>query len=71
MNKILDKTDRLLRLRNYSLKTRKAYLLYIRDYITFSKKKKTKEKQKAIEDFFLISIPKSNLRKQLILHLML
>jgi site-specific recombinase XerD len=53
MNEILDKTDRLLRLRNYSPKTRKAYLLYIMDYITFSKKKKIKEKQKAIEDFLL------------------
>ena len=38
MENILDKTERLLRLRNYSPKTRKAYLLYIKDYITFSKK---------------------------------
>ena len=53
MNKILEKTDRLLRLRNYSPKTRKVYLLYIKDYIIFSKKKKIKEKQKAIEDWLL------------------
>ncbi len=53
MNKALDKTDRLLRLRNYSPKTRKAYLLYIKDYITFSKKKNIKNKQKAIEEFLL------------------
>ena len=56
MNKnigILEKTDRLLRLRNYSPKTRKAYLLYIKDYITFSKKFEIKNKQKAIEEFLL------------------
>ena len=53
MNKILEKTDRLLQLRNYSPKTRKAYLLYIKNYITFSKKFGIKEKQKAIEDFLL------------------
>jgi len=50
---ILEKTDRLLRLRNYSHKTRKAYLLYIKDYITFSKKHKIKGKQEAIEEFLL------------------
>ena len=38
MDNILDKTEQMLRLRNYSPKTRKAYLLYIKDYITFSKK---------------------------------
>ena len=38
MDKILEKTNRLLRLRNYSPKTRKSYLLYTKDYITFSKK---------------------------------
>ncbi len=53
MDKILEKTDRLLRLRNYSPKTRKAYLLYIKNYITFSKTLGIKNKQKAIENFLL------------------
>ena len=53
MDNILEKTDRLLSLRNYSPKTRKAYLLYIKDYITFSKKNNIKNKQKAIEEFLL------------------
>jgi site-specific recombinase XerD len=53
METILDKTDRLLRLRNYSPKTRKAYLNYINEYITFSKKAGIKNKQKAIEEFLL------------------
>jgi len=53
MSDILEKTDRLLRLRNYSPKTRKAYLLYIKDYIRFAKKSGIKDKQKAIEDFLL------------------
>jgi len=53
MYNILEKTERALRLRNYSLKTRKAYLSYIKDYITFSKKNGIKNKQQAIEDFLL------------------
>lgn len=53
MQNILDKTERILQLRNYSPKTRKAYLLYIKKYITFSKKKEFKNKQKAIEEFLL------------------
>lgn len=53
MENILDKTERTLRLRNYSPQTRKAYLLYIREYITFSKKRGFKDKQKAIEEFLL------------------
>lgn len=53
MEDILNKTDRVLRLRNYSPKTRKAYSLYIKDYITFSKTKGIKAKQKAIEEFLL------------------
>jgi len=50
---ILEKTERLLKLRNYSPKTIKSYLLYIRNYIIFSKKSGIKSKQKAIEDFLL------------------
>jgi site-specific recombinase XerD len=53
MENILEKTERILKLRNYSLKTRKAYLLYIREYIIFSKNARMKEKQKAIEEFLL------------------
>ncbi len=53
MENILAKTERILRLRNYSPKTRKAYLLYIKEYIIFSKKKGIKDKQKAIEEFLL------------------
>jgi len=45
---ILDKTERALKLRNYSLKTCKAYLLYIKEYIKFSKETGIKVKQKAI-----------------------
>src|SRR3989344_1950967 len=53
MENVLDKTKRTLRLRNYSPKTCKAYLLYIKKYITFSKEKGLKDKQKATEDFLL------------------
>ncbi len=53
MENILDKTERVLRLRNYSPKTRKAYLLYIKEYLIFSKKANIKNKQKAIEEFLL------------------
>lgn len=49
----MDKTERVLRLRNYSTRTRKAYLLYIKEYIKFSKNAGIKNKQKAIEDFLL------------------
>ena len=53
MENILDKTERILKLRNYSLKTRKTYLPYIKEYISFSREKGIKDKQKAIEDFLL------------------
>lgn len=53
MENILDKTERVLKLRNYSPKTRKAYLLYIKEYIRFSKNLGIKEKQKAVEEFLL------------------
>jgi len=53
MENILDKTERVLKLRNYSPKTRKAYLLYIKEYIKFSKKAGPKDKQQAVEDFLL------------------
>lgn len=53
MKNILDKTEKVLRLRNYSPKTLKAYLRYIKQYIVFSKEKEIKDKQKAIEEFLL------------------
>lgn len=53
MQNILDKTERVLLLRNYSPKTRKAYLLYIKEYILFCKKRSLKNKQAAIENFLL------------------
>jgi len=53
MKSILEETDRVLQLRNYSPKTRSAYLLYIKDYIIFSKRAGIKNKQKAIEEFLL------------------
>ncbi|MEA2015869.1 MAG: tyrosine-type recombinase/integrase [Actinomycetota bacterium] len=53
MENVLDKTERVLRLRNYSPKTRKAYLLYIEEYIKFSKKAGIKDRRKAIEVFLL------------------
>ncbi|MDP2656775.1 MAG: tyrosine-type recombinase/integrase [bacterium] len=53
MDTILDKTERILKLRNYSPRTRSAYTLYIKEYIGFSKEKGIKNKQKAIEEFLL------------------
>ena len=53
MQLILKKTDNLLRLRNYSPKTRKSYLFYIKEYLDFTKKKNIKDKNKAIEEFLL------------------
>ncbi|MFZ2976138.1 MAG: site-specific tyrosine recombinase/integron integrase [Candidatus Moraniibacteriota bacterium] len=50
---ILEKTEKLLRLRNYSQKTIKAYSFYIKDYLDFSKKHNIKEKNKAIESYLL------------------
>ncbi len=53
MDNILDKTDRTLRLRNYSPKTRQAYLLYIKEFIRFTKENEIGNKQEAIEEFLL------------------
>ncbi|MFH2062640.1 MAG: tyrosine-type recombinase/integrase [bacterium] len=50
---ILDRTERVLRLRNYSPETRKAYLLYIREYLGFRKDVETNNKQQVIEEFLL------------------
>ena len=53
MSDIFKKTERILRLRNYSPRTVRAYLGYIREYITFAKKRKIKDKRVAIEEFLL------------------
>lgn len=53
MKKLLKQTDNLLKLRNYSPKTRKLYLLYIEQYLDFSKKHNLKNKDEAIETFLL------------------
>ncbi len=53
MENVLEKTERVLRLRNYSPKTCGAYLLYIKEYIRFSKNAGIKDKQQAIENFLL------------------
>ncbi|PIR75397.1 MAG: integrase [Candidatus Magasanikbacteria bacterium CG_4_9_14_0_2_um_filter_42_11] len=53
MEGIIKKVENVLRLRNYSPKTRKAYILYIREYIIFAKKAGIKNKEEAIEQFLL------------------
>jgi len=53
MKNLLDETKKTLILKNYSPKTCKAYLLYIKQFINFAKKSKIKNKQKAIENFLL------------------
>lgn len=53
MEDILNKSKRVLKLKNYSTKTLKTYLLYIKEYIRFSKNAGIKNKQKAIEEFLL------------------
>jgi site-specific recombinase XerD len=53
MKKILEQAQNLLKLRNYSVKTRKSYLLYIKQYLVFSKKNNLKNRDEAIEKFLL------------------
>ncbi len=58
MKNILLQTENLLKLRNYSPKTRKSYLLYIEQYLDFSKKHDLKNKKEAIEKFLLKKVEK-------------
>lgn len=58
MSKLLEQTENLLKLRNYSPKTRKAYILYIKQYLDFSKKYNLKNKQEAVEKFLLEKVEK-------------
>ncbi len=53
MKNIVLQTENLLKLRDYSVKTRKSYLLYIRQYLNFVKDKKFQNKQEAVEKFLL------------------
>lgn len=53
MQSILEDAKNLLRLRNYSSKTIKSYLFYIKEYLAFAKSKNIKDKNKAIELFLL------------------
>lgn len=53
MQSILNKTENLLKLRNYSPKTVKSYLFYIKEYLVFSQKNKLKDKNFAIEKYLL------------------
>ena len=50
---ILEKIKNKLLLRNYSPRTIKSYLFYIKEYFDFSKNKNIKDKNKAIEKFLL------------------
>ena len=49
MKNILKKTEALLRFRSYSPRTRKSYLLYIKEYLAFAREHKIKGKNEAIE----------------------
>jgi integrase/recombinase XerD len=53
MNDVITKTNRILRLRNYSPKTRKAYIHYIGEYLDFCTKQILTHNQKSVEDFLL------------------
>lgn len=53
MRSILDKTKVELQLRNYSSKTVKSYLRYIKEYLIFVKKQKYDSKNEAARDFLL------------------
>lgn len=58
MKELLEQTENLLKLRNYSPKTRKAYVLYIEQYLRFSQKHNLKNKDIAIEKYLLEKIDK-------------
>ena len=58
MQLLLDKTEKLLKLRNYSQKTIKSYVFYIKEYLDFSKKQNIKNKNNAIESYLLSKLEK-------------
>lgn len=47
------KTEEFLKLRNYSLKTIKSYLFYIKEFLLFAKTNKISSKDEAIKQFLL------------------
>ncbi len=53
MNKFLEKTERTMRLRNYSSKTRKAYMFYIGEFLRYLKINRNINKTSAIENYLL------------------
>lgn len=53
MQQILAKTERELKIRNYSPKTVKSYLRYINEYLKFVNKHKFNDKNEAIKNFLL------------------
>src|SRR6056297_651076 len=56
----LQQAENLLKIRNYSSKTRKAYLMYIKQYLDFAQKRNLKNKKEAIEKFLLEKTEKKN-----------
>lgn len=54
MQKLLEKTKRELVLRNYSPKTVKSYLFYIKEYLGYIGGNKKENKEEAIKDFLLV-----------------
>jgi len=65
MQTILKKTEEELKLRNYSKKTIKSYLYYIKEYLSFVKKSKFISKDDAVRAF-LLEKQKKNLSPQTI-----
>lgn len=53
MERLLIQTENVLKLRNYSVKTRKSYTHYIGQYLDFSKTNNLKKRDVAIEKFLL------------------
>jgi len=60
MENILEQTENLLKLRNYSPKTKKSYLLYIEQFLVFSRENEIRNKKEAIEKFLLEKIENKN-----------
>lgn len=57
---LFQKTEDILRLRNYSIKTIKSYLFYIKDFLLFAKQNKISDKTEAIKQFLLNRQEKGN-----------
>ncbi|MDA3802823.1 MAG: tyrosine-type recombinase/integrase [Patescibacteria group bacterium] len=65
MDNILNRIEKEFIIRGYSIRTRKAYLIYIKDYIGFCRKFNFKNKHIAVENYIL-SKHKRNLAPQTI-----